>query len=546
MTKFVLFILDKLQWLFKILGVDYASLRSIVEVKMIMENRRVHGIQHNNRQQKENEDNTFVKSLGVQTLLSFFIGGMVFFIDKTVFNVYLWNFTFIMFMIAFSMISDFIEVLFDTTDNAILIPRPVDGKVIWMARLIHITTFLLALTFANSLGSIVFTFIKLGLVAGFIYFVSVVLLCLITVLFTGILYLLLTKFVSGERLKDIIGYAQIFFSVALTVGYQLGSNLVGQILLVQTLTIKWWHFIIPPAWFAGVMEAFVNRHLEPSYIIFLGLVLVVPFLSIYLMNRYLSPLFAKSLSEYGTPENVEKDVVNSSENGFASFFARIFTKNTLEKAAFIFVWKITNRDRKFKIRAYPIFGIQIYFVAKLFWVDNSVEFYKWMALYYTVFCVYAVGQQIFVSDDWKAAWIFSNTPIDKPGHILLGGIKVILIKLGLPVFMVVGGILIYRYGWGMFDDVVFAFVNMLLFIGGGVFTKRFSMPFSRSVTENNLNGMRGANFILLLFVVPILGGIHYFISKTTYGVIILTPIFLGIAIILFSEYRKISWDKIRE
>jgi hypothetical protein len=98
----------------------------------------------------------------------------------------------------------------------------------------------------------------------------------------------------------------------------------------------------------------------------------------------------------------------------------------------------------------------------------------------------------------------------------------------------------------MFDDVVFAFVNMLLFIGGGVFTKRFSMPFSRSVTENNLNGMRGANFILLLFVVPILGGIHYFISKTTYGVIILTPIFLGIAIILFSEYRKISWDKIRE
>lgn len=546
MTKIVLFILDKLQWLFRLLDIDYPSLRSIVEVKMMMENRRVHGIQKNNRKQNENEENTFVKSLGVQTILSFFIGAIIFFIDKSVFNIYVWNFTFIMFMIAFSMIADFVEVLFDTTDNSILIPRPVDGRVIWMARLVHITVFLLALTFANSLGSIVFTFIKLGLVAGIIYFVSVVLLCLITVFFTGILYLLLTKFVSGEKLKDIIGYAQIFFSITLTVAYQLGSKLVSKLFLVKTVTIEWWHYITPPAWFAGVLEAYVNKYIQPTFIIFIGFVLIIPFLSLYLMNRYLSPLFAKSLSEYGTPDNVKKEVDRSSANSFLSFFAKILTKNPLEKASFIFVWKITNRDRKFKIRTYPIFGFNLYFIARLFWEENTMEFYKWMALYYTVFTVFAVAQQIFASDDWKASWIFKNTPIEKPGNILLGGIKVIIIKLGIPIFMVVGGIMIYKYGWGMFDDVIFAFVNTLLFMGGSVFSGKFSMPFSRSINENNTNGMRGGNFILSALVVPILGGIHYFISKTTYGVIILTPIFLGIAIILFSEYRKISWKQIRE
>jgi ABC-2 type transport system permease protein len=546
MTKTVLFLLDKLQWLFKFLGVDYASLRSIVEVKMIMENRRVHGIQKNRPQKDKEDNNTFVKSLGFQALFSFLFGAIVLAIDKTVYNIYLWNFAFIMFMIAFNMISDFIEVLFDTTDNIILIPRPVDSKVIWMARLIHITIFILTLTFANSLGSLVFTIAKLGIVTGIMYFFSVILLCLITVFITGILYLLLTKFVSGERLKDIIGYAQIFFSIALMIGYQLGSNMISKLLFVQTLDIKWWHYLAPPAWFAGIMEAYVNRHFETPYFIFVVLVLTIPFLSLYLMNRYLSPLFAKSLSEYGTPDNVEKEVVNSSKSSLSSFLAKILTKNSLEKAAFIFVWKVTNRDRKFKIRAYPIFGLQIYFIAKLFFDVKQQEFSKWMALYYTAFCVFLVVQQIFVSDDWKAAWIFRNAPVDKPGLMLLGGIKAILIKLAIPVFVVVGTIFIYKYGIGMLDDIIFAFVNTLLFIGANIFTGNFSMPFSQSITDSSKMGKKSVNIILLLFVVPILGGIHYFISKTTYGVIILTPIFLGIAIILFSEYRKISWDKIRD
>jgi hypothetical protein len=546
MTKIVLFILDKLQWLFKFLNVDYRSLRSIIEVKMIMENRRVHGVQNKNRPQKENENNSFVKSLGFQALFSFLFGAIVLAIDKTVYNIYLWNFTFIMFMIAFNIISDFIEVLFDTTDNIILIPRPVDSKVIWMARLIHITIFIIMLTLANSLGSLVFTFAKLGIVAGIMYFLSVILLCLITVFITGVLYLLLTKIVSGERLKDIIGYAQIFFSVALMIGYQLGSNMVSKLLFVQTLEIKWWHYFIPPAWFAGIMEAFVNKDFEPSYFIFVALILIVPLFSLYLMNRYLSPIFAKSLSEYGTPDNIEKQVVNSSKNSLSSFFAKLISKNSVERAAFTFVWKITNRDRKYKIRAYPIFGLQIYFVAKLFFDNKQAEFNKWMALYYTAFCVFAVVQQIFVSDDWKAAWVFRNAPIEKPGYILLGGLKAILIKLASPVFLIVGGLFIFKYGLGMLDDVLFAFVNTLLFIGGSIFTGIFSMPFSRSITENSKMGKKSANVIILLFVVPILGGIHYFISKTTYGVIILTPIFLGIAIILFSEYRKISWEQIRE
>jgi ABC-2 type transport system permease protein len=543
MTKIVLFLVDNLQWLFKILKVDFLSLRSIVEVKMMMENRRPHSL-HQKNTQKEDE-NTFIKSLGFQVLFSFLFGAMLLYYEKTAYNLYLYNFSFIMFMIAFNMISDFIEVLFDTTDNIILIPRPVESKVIWMARLIHISVFIITITLANSLGSIVFTIIELGFLAGLVYFISVILLCLITIFLTGILYLLLTKIVSGEKLKDIIGYAQIFFTISLMVGYQIGARLVTNIFKSQEIIISWWQYFTPPAWFAALMEVVVNHHFETPYMVFITLILTVPFVSLFLMNKYLAPLFAKSLSEYGTPEKIEKQVQSTQNGSFLSFLSKKCTKGSLENAAFTFVWQITNRDRKFKIRAYPIFGLMIYYIFQLFSNDRSTGFNKWMVLYYTSFCIYAVSQQIFYSDDWKASWIFRNSPINKPGDILLGGLKVIIIKWAVPVFIFIGIVMFYKFGLEIIDDVIFAFVNTLLYIGVTVSKVDFAMPFSKSIADQNKAAKNFSRIIMLILVVPIMGGIHFLISKVPYGVIILTPIFLIIALILLKEYRQITWEKIQ-
>jgi ABC-2 type transport system permease protein len=543
MTKSVLFLLDNLQWLFKLLKIDFPSLRSIVEVKMMMENRRPHSLHQKNAQKEDN--NLFIKSLGFQFFFSFFFGAMILFFEKTAYNLYLYNFSFIMFMIAFNMISDFIEVLFDTSDNIILIPRPVESRVILMARLIHISMFIIIITLANSLGSIVFTIFKLGFGAGLVYFVCVILLSLITIFLTGILYLLLTKIVSGERLKDIIGYAQIFFTIFLMVGYQIGARFVTSIFLVQTINITWWHYFIPPAWFAGLMETTVNHHFETPYLVFIFLILTAPFVSLFLMNKYLAPLFAKSLSEYGTPEKTEKQVQSSQNADFLSFLSRKLTKSSLENAAFTFVWQITNRDRKFKIRAYPIFGLMIYYIFQMFSNDGSSGFNKWMVLYYTSFCIYAVSQQIFYSDDWKAAWVFKNAPITKPGDILLGGLKVIIIKWAVPIFIFIGIVMFYKFGLEIIDDVIFAFVNTLLYIGVTVSKVDFAMPFSKSIAEQNKAAKNFSRIMMLVLVVPVMGGIHFFISKVPYGVIILTPIFLIIALILLKEYRKITWGKIQ-
>ncbi|MEA5401558.1 hypothetical protein VB776_01435 [Arcicella sp. DC2W] len=547
MTKFILYFLDKLQWLFKWLSVDYHSLRAIVEVKLMMENRRVHGLQRNQVQKKEHS-NTFLKSLLFQALFSFIYGLMILFIKQPVYLVMMLSFSFIMFMVAFNMISDFAEVLFDTSDNVILLPRPVEGKVIWMARLIHIIVFLGALTLANSLGSIIFTTFKFGWQAGLLFFICVILLCLITIFLTSILYLLLTKVVSEEKLKDIIGYAQIAFSVFIAVGYQFiarTDKLIGT--ETQEIVIKWWHYLVPPAWFAGVMEAFVAKHFELPYMIFSLLVLIVPFVSLYIINNYLSPLFAKSLSGLGTPEITEKRAEKTAKKStFLNVLSRIFTKTTLEKSAFELVWIITARDRKFKVRAYPIFGMLIYFIYNYFTQSQKQEVNVLMILYYTMFVIWIFSQQIYISDDWKASWTYRVAPLTNPGEVILGALKSILVKVGLPIFIIIGAILIGNAGFGMIDDILFAMTSTLLFISLNVFTGEFALPFSMEMANAKIKGNQWMKFLFLFLVAPILGFVHYFIGKTSYGLITLTPILLIIALLLLKEYRKIGWDRIKE
>jgi len=547
MTKFILYFLDKLQWLFKWLAVDYHSLRAIVEVKLMMENRRVHGLQRNQVQKKEHS-NTFLKSLLFQALFSFIYGVMIFFIKQPVYLVMMLSFSFIMFMVAFNMISDFAEVLFDTSDNVILLPRPVEGKVIWMARLIHIIVFLGALTLANSLGSIIFATFKFGWQAGLLFFLCVILLCLITIFLTSILYLLLTKVVSEEKLKDIIGYAQIAFSVFIAVGYQFiarTDKLIGT--ETQEIVIKWWHYLVPPAWFAGVMEAFVAKHFELPYMIFTLLVLIVPFASLYIINNYLSPLFAKSLSGLGTPEITEKRAVKTAKKStFLNVLSGIFTKTSLEKSAFELVWIITARDRKFKVRAYPIFGMLIYFIYNYFTQSQKQDVNVLMILYYAMFLIWIFSQQIYISDDWKASWAYRVAPLINPGEVLLGALKSILVKVGLPIFIIIGAILIGKAGFGMIDDILFAMASTLLFISLNVLTGEFSLPFSMEMANAKIKGNQWMKFLFLFLVAPILGFVHYFIGKTSYGLITLTPILLIIALLLLKEYRKIGWERIKE
>ena len=51
-------------------------------------------------------------------------------------------YTYIMVMISMTLITDFSSILLDTSDNTIILPRPVDSRTLFAARLTHILLYL--------------------------------------------------------------------------------------------------------------------------------------------------------------------------------------------------------------------------------------------------------------------------------------------------------------------------------------------------------------------------------------------------------------------
>jgi uncharacterized protein YggT (Ycf19 family) len=103
-----------------------------------------------------------------------------------------------------------------------------------------------------------------------------------------------------------------------------------------------------------------------------------------------------------------------------------------------------------------------------------------------------------------------------------------------------------KAGIGMFDDILFAMCGTLFFMSLNIMNSEFSMPFSTEVSGGKVKGRQWIHFLILFIIAPILGFVHYFVAKTSFGLIALSPIFLIIALLLLREYRKIGWEKIKE
>jgi hypothetical protein len=263
MVKFILYFLDKFRWFFINIGVDYTSLRAILEVKLLIETRGfwIKNPKASQSAPKSEEDETFpfeseieeesnhrtfLKTSIIQAVFSFLYAIVIFSVKQTVFNMLLMCFTYMMFMICFNMLPT-LQRYFLIIKTIQLYSRPVDPKTIWISRLLHLLIFLGLLTFANAIGLAVVLALKMGLMVGVFFLISVSFLCLISVFISSGLYIFLSKLVNPERFKDIIIYVQIFFTLSLSIGYQFisGQSKISVKDIFQPSSIKVWHYFAP-------------------------------------------------------------------------------------------------------------------------------------------------------------------------------------------------------------------------------------------------------------------------------------------------------------
>lgn len=555
MTTFYIKILFLLRPIFTRLGVNFDQLVAIVEVKLKMDNRRTRFNQMNKKQKESNS--SFYWTLLLYAIISSIFGFFVY-MSASVTAVYSMAFAYVMFMLAMTLITDFSSVILDSNDNAVLLPRPIDDRTLLIARITHILMYLLSMMFALSLPVLVATIAKYGIFAGIIFLIISLLSLILVVFLTNIFYLVLMKFTSEEKLRNVINSFQIVLTFIFMGGYRVVGRLVDFKALQSSLELKasWWHYLVPPIWMGNAMNVAINHQFDSSKFIFIFLTLTVPFMVFFLVNNVFSGGFSQGIAGMDVAKREEKVPNQAKSSGFVGLLANVFTGTPVEHGAFEFVWKITSRDRKFKLRVYPSLAyLLIYPIFVIGSGRNEGSFSQqienlressWLLVMIIYLCfsiLLTIRSHISQSEEFKAAWIFNIAPLTQPGEVLSGAFRSVMVKFMFPIILFLCIILPIIWGFDVFDDVLFGALTVInISLLNAIGSTSNKLPFSTEVKNNS-----GSNFLrtmLFMMATGLMGLMHFFLMKVPYVIPVFAIFQLILALFLLKKYREVGWEKV--
>lgn len=534
----VLKFLDRFSVFFEKLGVDYYVMRRILQVKLIMDGRRVPTIMSNSSKKKKYTDNDDNNSNYNMSLLMYGIISLILIPIVFIGNNYIFQMSFVfgilMFMLMTSLISDFSSVLLDIRDKNIIFSKPVKSKTLSMAKFIHILIYMITITFCLAGIPLIAALIRHGIIFFILFLLEIILVDLFIVVITALLYLLILRFFDGEKLKDIINYVQIILTITITIGYQLIGKLFSFVNLNIVFTPKWWQYFIIPMWFGAPFELILHRNYNLYIILFSMLAIIVPIISIAVYLK-LIPSFERNLQKLNN--NVETKKVNSK---LIRDISSIICSSKLEKAFFRFSYDMMKNERQFKLKVYPSLGFSVIFPFIFLFNDlrgSSLSGVASSKLYLTIyFCALmlpAVIMMMKYSENYKGAWIYKAAPIKETSDIYRGTFKAFIIQFVLPLFSLEGLIFIVIFGIRIFPDLILVFLNMMLYIVICFRVFHKALPFSEPF--GTANQSEGLIIMPVMILIGVLAWVHYISTSYSYGVLIY--------IIIVMLLNVVAWKK---
>lgn len=536
----ILKFLDIFRGFFGMIGVDYPIMRKILNIKLILDGRRVSTVlanQNNNKKKKEDgseDKNNFLKSLLMYLIMGAFLIMFIIIGENFLFQM---SFVFgvTMFLLMTSLMADFSSVLLDVKDKEILSSKPIDSRTLNMAKILHILMYISAITIAITGPSLIASIIKHGMGFFFIYLVAIILIALFVIILTALIYLLVLRFSSGEKLKDIINYVQIGLTIVMSLGYQLIGRFFN---LIDINSIEFnpsvWKYFFPPIWFAAPFELILKRNHEIYIVIYSLLAIIVPIVSIIIYIK-LIPVFERNLQKLNSADGQIKN-----KDKLSIFISKIMCKNKEERTFYRFATNMLKNERTFKLKVYPSVGMSIIFPFFMMLSMNRADFlnvantknYLWF--YMSFMMIPIVLASLAHSGNYKGAWIYDAMPIKDNSAVYRGTVKAAFMNLFIPVFTLVGLIFLIIYKMQVVDQIIVIAINMLLFTIVAFKQLDNNLPFSKAfeISENPGGGgkMIGSMFIMGLFALG-----HFILTLIPYGVYIYIPIgLIG---------SKIAWDK---
>lgn len=459
------------------------------------------------------------KSVGEKLALTLFfyllMGCMaLFFVRQPIFGlaVYLHAMTFV--FLGMFVASSAGEILFNKEEADILMHRPIAPKTMLWAKIRVLVEVSLWLAGAFNMVGL---FVGFGASANWGFPVIHVFSTTLEALFcTGcvvLMYQLCLRWFGRERLEGLMTISQVIVSVAAVMISQILPQLVMRFdRVLKVSELPWWVNLLPPAWFAGLDDAFSGSHLFSAWLLaalavgVTAVVLWVAFdklardyeLGLQVLNEAVSPRAKKQNHRRWLDRLVNVPPLNW------------WLRNPVERASFLLTAAYLLRDRDVKLRVYPgiapILIIPFVFLIRNHGGPNDPGFGLPLAGIYLGLVPLFGLQLLQYSQQWQAADIFRAAPVAGPAPICHGARRAVLCLLAAPMAVLVG--LIFWFMQGNFSQVallipgiialpVFALVPNL----GG-----HGIPLSQPADASKAAG-RSLNMIIVTVIAFALSGV---------------------------------------
>lgn len=509
-------VLDKFRPLFERVGVNYEVMRSILQIKLTIDGRRVPVAigTSNNEKNEINLFKNYLFSYGIMGLflMFFIIIPIPIFISMSI------TLGIVIFMMLTTMISDFSSVLLDIKSKNILLSRPIDERTYNMSKIVHIFIYMFTLTIAMVGPSLIAGTIKYGIIFFLVYTMELILIAGLVVFLASLLYSLILKYFDGEKLKDIINYFQIALSIVMIVGYQLIGRMFNFIDIRVTTNPKWWNFLLPPAWFAAPFEVFVNGNYESWYLYLSLLALLIPILFLFIHTKIVMPNFENNLLKLNSSGEKGRTLVERKKK-LNKIIADLLCYNKTERTFFRFSQNLLANERKLKLKIYPTlaFAAVFPFLTLLNYIRSEVTFTEmislltkgkaYLGMYLSILMLSSTITLIELSENYKGAWIYKTLPIESPENIYKGAIKAYIFKYCLGIFIFISLIFLILYKFSIILDVVLMFINMMFIVAIAFSSGKKRLPFSQDADK--IQKQSTGSFLLLLLINGVTAGLHW-------------------------------------
>ena len=533
---FSLKILDLFRSLFEAFGVEYEKMRLIVSMKLTLDKRK-----NNSSENKNSLMQSVILYLVIGLVASRII---VMPIDIMTKMTVLFALIFVMLLTCF--ITDFSSVILDTYDRHIIGITDIKDITLNMAKIVHIIIYISIISLSISAFSILMILMAYNIGFCLLFILCMILMDFLLIMMTSVIYYLLIKIFKGEKLKDVLNLFQIFMIFVFSIMYYFITSSLSDIQINYTFSINAYDLFIPFMWFASLFCVIFYGKIQTLYIIMAILGIIVPILSILIYIK-LTPAFERNLDKLEQVSYNEKD--SKSKKSFASKLANKICKNNEEKSFFEFIYTNLSRDREFKTRVYPTLasGIIMPLVLLIVTYDRSMSIMEYLKslsttnnflnIYLAVILLQNCILLLKYSKEYEASFIYDVLPISKKKNIYSAEFKVIIIKLFLPVFIIIGIPYLILFKSKFIVHLLIAFVSTI-FISMGTFrVNNKSLPFSEdyAVTANT------SNFLNIIKSIGFVGAavlLHYLI-------ILKAPYIFSVAyLILLILIMKIIWNKV--